>query len=179
MKYKRGAARAAAALVLAACTSAVLAPPASALCANVKRSVFFVEFGEGSDSLPPNLAAAFGAHLAPDLATGRYVDSYTILASGDLAEGADWDRASPETRAADRRLGERRAAALEAMIRAVGGPSLRPDMFRITIRDNRQVFTPDELAANPDLNPRVRAGIMAEIRDRAPERKKGEPVPLC
>ncbi len=176
-RFTGRSARAAAALLLAACAPAVLAPPASAMCANVKRSVYFVEFAPGSDALPPNLADAFGAHLAPDLGTGRYVDSYTILASGDLAEGAEWDSAPPEARASDHRLGERRAAALKAMIRAQD--STRDDMIQVTIRDNRQVFTDEELAANPALNPNVRAGIMAQIRDVPPNRKKGEPVPLC
>ncbi|HEY5721828.1 MAG TPA: hypothetical protein VIT45_05850 [Allosphingosinicella sp.] len=175
--FSGAAMRVAAALLLAAGASAVLAPPASAFCANVKRSVYFVEFAPGSDALPPNLAAAFSAHLAPDLGTGRYVDSYTILASGDLAEGAEWDSAPSEARASDRRLGERRGAALEAMIRARDLP--RDDMIQVTIRDNRQVFSADELAANPALNPNVRAGIMAQIRDVPPKRKKGEPVPLC
>lgn len=178
-KFGGAAARVAALLLLAGGASSVMAPPASAFCMSAKRSVFFVEFAQGSDSLPAELRSAFAAHLAPDLGVGRYVDSYTILASGDLAEGAEWDGAPAEARAADRLLGERRAAALEAMIRAETGTPLSGDRIRVTIRDNRQVFTDEELAANPALNPRLRAGIMADIRDVPPKRKKGEPVPVC
>lgn len=175
----RRAIRAAAALALAGCSAAIVAPPASAMCSNATRTVHFVEFAEGSDALPPNLKAAFDARLAPDLGTGRYVDSYTILASGDLAEGAEWDGAAAEARAADRRLGERRAAALEAMVREGSSTPLDADRVRVTVRENRQVFSDEQLAADPALNQRIRAGIMAEIRDRTPRRKKGEPVPVC
>jgi hypothetical protein len=176
----RSAGLAAAAWALAVIASAGFAPPASAFCSMATPNVFFFEFAPGEHEVPPALVRAFVAHLFPDLAGGdRYVDSYTILASGDLAEGPEWDDATPAAQAADHLLGEKRAAAIEAMIRKDAGPSVRSEVFRVFVRPNRQVLTASDMAANPALTPRVRAGVRADVRDRPVEREKGEPVPLC
>ena len=152
--------------------------PAMAYCSSSERSVFFVEFEQGSAALPAGVRGRLAARLLPSLSGGRYVDSYFILASGDIAEGSDWEAAPDSARAADRKLGEARSASIRAMLKAQPKP-LRTRSIEVKVRDNRQVFSDQELQANPALNPRIRAGIVADVRTRAPKRRKGEPVPLC
>jgi hypothetical protein len=106
------------------------------------------------------------------------VSSYIVLASGDIAEGADWDKAQETARAADRQLGEARSASIRAMLAALPG-ALRSSHVQATVRQNRQAFSAEEMRANPLLNARVRAGIAADIRMRAPKRKSKKPVPVC
>lgn len=154
------------------------ADPAQALCASSERRVFFVEFDAGSTKLDEALSGRLSSFLLPSVTGGRYVTSYIVLASGDIAEGADWDKAQETARAADRRLGEARSASIKAML--AGLPeTLRSGHVQATVRQNRQVFSEEEVRANPSLNARVRAGIVADIRMRAPKRKSKKPVPVC
>jgi CII-binding regulator of phage lambda lysogenization HflD len=101
-----------------------------------------------------------------------------VLASGDIGEGADWTHASARARSADRKLGGARAEAIANMLHALP-QELRSDSIQSKVRDNRQVFGEPQLRANPFLNARIRAGIVAEIRAREDESRKGEPIPLC
>lgn len=155
----------------------VQAVPAAA-CISSERSVFYVEFDDGSAALPGATAERFRAHLLPSISGQKYVDSYFILASGDVAEGAAWNAAPARTRAADVRLGWVRYGAIRAMLESQPRP-LRSKSISVKIRDNRQVLTEAEMRANPRLTLRTRAAIVADIRIRAPKPRKGEPVPTC
>lgn len=159
------------------CFAAGAYSPRAEACMNSERAAAFFEFPNGSAVLPEGAAEAFRLDLRSRLADGRYVDSYQILASGDLAEGAEWAQAPAEARLADRRLGEARAEAIRALIGA-GPPELRSTAITVTIRENRQVFTPDQIKGDPRLNERLRAGVAADIRERM-ELPKGSPVPVC
>jgi hypothetical protein len=152
--------------------------PARALCVSSERRVFFVEFDEGSTKLDEALSGRLSSFLLPSIAGGRYVTSYIVLASGDIAEGVDWDNAEEKARDQDRRLGEGRSASIRAMLAALP-EALRSGHVQATVRQNRQVFSAAEIRANPSLNARVRAGIAADIRMRAPRRKSKKPVPVC
>jgi hypothetical protein len=152
--------------------------PAAAYCATSDRKVLFVEFARGSAALANTVTERLNAQLLPEISQGRYIASYYILASGDLAEGSVWESAGTAERLADRKLGEARSASIKAMLEAQPG-SLRSKTIEVKIRDNRQVLTEQELQANPLLNVRVRAGIVADVRMRAPKRRKGSPVPVC
>jgi hypothetical protein len=154
------------------------ANPAQAMCSSSERRVFFVEFDDGSAKPDETLPERLSALLLPSTAGGRYVSSYTVLASGDIGEGADWDRAPESARAADRRLGETRSASIKAML-ATLPEALRSGLVQVTVRQNRQIFSEEELRANRSLNARVRAGIVADIRVRPPKRKSKKPVPVC
>jgi hypothetical protein len=140
--------------------------------------VFFVEFDDGSAKLDSALSERLSAFLLPSITSGRYVSSYIVLASGDIGEGADWDNAPESARAPDRRLGEARSTSIKAMLAALP-EALRSGHVQATIRQNRQIFSEEEMRANPSLNPRVRAGIVADIRVRTPKRKSKKPVPVC
>jgi len=150
----------------------------AAACASSERSVFYVEYDEGSAALPGSIAERLRAQLLPSLSGQKYVASYYVLASGDVAEGAAWDSAPQAARAADHRLGEARSEALRSLLEAQPEP-LRTGTIEVKVRDNRQLLTEAELRANPRLSPRTRAAIVADIRIREPEQFKGRPVPLC
>ena len=160
------------------CSERELQPSPAKACATSERSVFFVEFDDGSAALPASVGERLSAQLLPSISGQKYVDSYFILASGDVAEGAAWNEAPQSARAADVRLGWVRYAAIRAMLKSQQRP-LRSKTIGVKIRDNRQVLTEAEMQANPRLNPRVRAAIVADIRIRAPKPRKGRPVPTC
>lgn len=150
----------------------------AAACVSSQRSVFFVEFEEGSAVLPEPLAERFRAQLLGSISGQKYVASYGILASGDVAEGTPWNDASESVRAADLRLGQARAAILRAMLKRQPKP-LRSKAIEVTVRGNRQVFTEAQLRADPRLNHRIRGAIVADVRTRSPRPRKGQPVPTC
>ncbi|HEX8215534.1 MAG TPA: hypothetical protein VF582_08705, partial [Allosphingosinicella sp.] len=74
------------------------ADSAQAMCSSSERRVFFVEFDDGSAKPDETLPERLSALLLPSTAGGRYVSSYTVLASGDIGEGANWDNASESAR---------------------------------------------------------------------------------
>ena len=150
----------------------------AAACATSERSVFFVEFDDGISALEGATAERFRAQLLPFLTAPKYVDSYYVLASGDVGEGADWNAASERARSDDLALGRARSVAIRAMLDAQP-KQLRSKSIEVKIRDSRQVLTEAEMQANPRLNARVRAAIVADIRTRADRPRKGRPVPVC
>lgn len=169
------------ALALALCASGpagASSASAAMLCSTAERSVFFVEFAEGSATLTTEVQGRFFSHIFPQLAGGRYVDSLYVLASGDIAEGADWDKASAEARAADHGLAQKRIEAIRAMILS-SGQEIGSAPIEVKARENKQVLSAEEMAANPDITAQVRAGIAATIRDRAPAAPAGQPMPVC
>jgi hypothetical protein len=169
-----------AALLAAALLGAVVGhgAPADAYCGSSDRKLFYVLFETGSAVPGKDLRARLTAYLSPSVSADSRVASYYVLASGDIGEGADWAGASMRARSADKALGAARAAAIASLLHTLP-PALRADSIELKIRENRQVFSQAELRANPFLNPRIRAGIVAYIRPREDERRKGEPVPLC
>lgn len=148
------------------------------LCSTSERSVFFVEFAEGSATLTTEVHGRFFSHIFPRLAGGRYVDSLYVLASGDIAEGDDWDKASAQARLADQALAQERIEAIRAMISGAGS-ELGSAPIEVKARENKQVLSAEEMAANPDITQQVRAGIAATIRERTPAAPAGQPVPVC
>lgn len=154
------------------------AVPARAVCSTATRVVHFVEYPEGGAALTPEIERRFADEISSHLREGRVVESYYVLASGDIAEGAAWDAAAPDQRSADRRLGEARAASLRDMLARMVG-ALRSPRVEVKIRDNRQVFSAAELAADPRLNQRLRAGVAVTIRAPAPVVPEGQPAPVC
>lgn len=169
-----------AALLAAGLLGAVvdLGTPADAYCGSAERRVFYVMFETGSAVPGKDLRERLAAYLSASVSADSRVASYYVLASGDIGEGADWAGASMRARSADKALGAARAAAIDSLLRALP-PALRADSIELKIRENRQVFSPAELRANPFLNPRIRAGIVADIRPREDGSRKGEPVPVC
>gem|GEM_PF-7091327 len=147
-------------------------------CVSSERSVFYVEYDDGSAALPASVGERLREQLLPSISGQKYVDSYFILASGDVAEGAPWDAANESARAADVRLGWVRYAAIRAMLESQPR-LLRSKTIKVKIRDNRQVLSEAEMQANPSLTLRTRAAIVADIRIRAPKPRKGRPVPTC
>ena len=157
--------------------SQLTVPPAAA-CVTSDRPVLFFEFPQGSSVLSDNAATLFRIDMQYHISGGKYVDAYNILASGDLAEGEQWSAASTDIRAADRRLGESRAKAIVAMI-AAQPKEIRSLEVRVNVRENRQVFTAEQLRSDTRLSERLRAGVSADVRVRAKKRRKGAPAPLC
>ncbi|HEY0412441.1 MAG TPA: hypothetical protein VGD66_04800 [Allosphingosinicella sp.] len=137
-----------------------------------------MEFKTGSSIVGTNVRERLTAYLLPSMSADLRIASYYVLASGDIGEGADWTHASVRARSADKKLGAARAASIEAMLHTLP-KELRSESIELKVRDNRQVFGEAELRANPFLNPRIRAGIVADVRAREDESRKGEPVPLC
>lgn len=166
---------AAAMILVLNCSMAV---PQAAACVTSDRPVFFFEFPQGSSVLSAHAATSFRIDMHYQISGGKYVDAYDILASGDLGEGEQWTAASPESRAADRRLGESRAKAIAKMI-ASQPKEIRASTVRTTVRENRQVFTEEQLRSDPRLNERLRGGVAADVRERPKKRPKGAPVPVC
>ncbi len=158
-------------------TSQTHVQPAVA-CVGSIRTVFFFEFPPGSSSLAGHAATSFRIDMQYHVSGGKYVDAYNILASGDLAEGEQWSSATAQARLADNRLGEARAQAIRAMI-ASQPKEIRSSEVRINIRENRQVFTAEQLTSDPRLNERLRAGVSADVRIRRKKRRAGVPVPVC
>lgn len=150
----------------------------AAACVTSQRPVLYFEFPQGSSVLSDAAATLFRIEMQYYISGGKYVDAYNVLASGDLAEGEQWSAASAETRAADRRLGDSRAKAIVAMI-ATQPKEIRSSEVRVSVRENRQVFTAEQLRSDTRLNERLRAGLSADVRVRVKKRRKGEPVPLC
>lgn len=150
----------------------------AAACVPLERSVFFVEFDQGSAILPQPIAERFRAQLLGSISRQKYVAAYGIVASGDVAEGTPWNEASESDRAADLRLGQARAEFLRAMLKRQP-KQLRSKAIETSIRGNRQVFTEAQLRANPRLNQRIRGAIVTDIRTRSPKPRKGQPVPTC
>jgi hypothetical protein len=153
------------------------ASPAAA-CVSSERSVFFVEFEEGSAAVPGGFAERLAAQLLPSISGQKYVASYSVVASGDVAEGAPWDAAPESARAADLKLGRARSVSLRTVLETQPRP-LRSKSIQVTVRGNRQVFSEAELQANPRLNPRIRGAVVADIRVRSAKPRKGRPVPTC
>lgn len=154
------------------------ASPVNAYCGSSDRRVFYVEFKAGSSTVGESLRRRLMAYLLPSISADSYVASYYVLASGDIGEGADWARATARARSSDKKLGAARAASIESMLKSLP-EALRSGSIELKVRENRQVFGQAELRANPFLNPRIRSGIVADIRVREGSSRRGQPVPLC
>lgn len=145
----------------------------AALCSGPP-TVTYVDFAPGSAELPQRIAYNHVARLAPLVSPSSKIVSYSILAMGDLAEGEEWEQASPAARKADQVLATARAQALRRMLRRL--PSrFRTGYVGTEVRENRQVFTPEQLFAEPGLNDRVRAVVRTWFRYTLP----GGIVPAC
>jgi hypothetical protein len=162
-------------LLIATFCAAVAVPGTAWSCSSSERVVHYVEFAPGSWAVSD---ASFIQLLyrITRVRAGRPVDSYRILASGDLAEGMEWQHAAPRARERDRRLGRARVNALRNYLRRLPR-SHRARVITHAVRANRQVFTADEQTANPALTDRLRAVVVADLR--FPRLPQGQPVPLC
>ncbi len=100
---------------------------------------------------------------------------YTVIASGDIAEGDDFDRASADARASDRALGQARLAALETAILA----DVPTASIETVLRDNRQVYTEAARAVDPLLSDDVRAAVFVRLEPPPSIPVPGQPVPTC
>jgi hypothetical protein len=162
---------------LAIVSLAIPAGPAAA-CSSSERVVSYAEFARGGAEPTGDFAARLLDRMIARVPAGMKVDSYYILASGDVAEGAEWTAASPQTKAADTALGEARVAALRTLLDALP-PALRSDHVSAHIRDGRQLFTSQQRAENPALTDALRAAVVADVRPDLPPPAPGEPVPVC
>lgn len=154
---------------------ALAAGPArgAAFCSSTP-TVTYVHFPIGSAQLPDRVASEHVAKLAPLISSSSRLVSYSILAMGDLAEGAEWDNASAEARTADRALASARAAALRLMLRRL------PKRYRTRFvgahaRPSRQLFTVEQQLAEPGLHNGVRAVVRTWFRYVLP----GGIIPTC
>lgn len=158
---------------MAAALLLVAAGPAHGFCGGATRLLMPIEFAPGSAALEPGLAARAEGFAAAHGPVGTGIDSFAVTVMGDLGEGAEYDAASAEARAADKALAEARLAAIRA---ALAG---RKPITDVRLRETRQLFSAEDLAKNPMLNDRVRAGLFLSVMAPRPRVKKGQPVPVC
>ncbi|NIJ21770.1 hypothetical protein FHS95_003481 [Sphingomonas naasensis] len=151
----------------------VAAGPAHGFCGGVTRLMMPIEFAPGSAALAPGLAARVQGFAQAHGPAAADIDSIAVTVMGDLGEGAEYDGASTEARAADKALAEARLAAIRAQLDP-GKP-----ITDAKLRETRQIFTAEDVARNPMLNDRVRAGLFLSMMVPRGPVKKGEPVPLC
>jgi hypothetical protein len=166
--------------LLGALAAAPMIVPAgrATACSSSERVVSYAEFAPGGVQPAGDFAARLRARMGGAVRPGNRVDSYHILASGDVAEGADWNAASAEGKQADTRLGEARVAALRGLIESLP-PELRSPHVSVHVREGRQLFTSAQTAQNPALTEALRGAIVADIRPDLPPPRPGEPVPVC
>lgn len=165
-----------AAFALAALAMAMLLPSATAhaTCGGAHILLMPIEFAQGSSALAPGLAARVTGFASAHGAPGEAIDSLAITVMGDLGEGAEHDAAAAEARAADKALAEARLA----VIRAALAPLAKP-VTDAKLRPTRQIFSTADVARNPMLNDRVRAGLFLSMMVPRGRVKPGEPVPVC
>jgi hypothetical protein len=166
--------------LLIALVAASLSFPAgrAAACSSSERVVSYAEFAPGAAEPTGAFAAQLLERMTRVVGSGMRVASYRIVASGDVAEGVDWNAASPEMKQADTALGEARVARLRALIDNLP-PALRSGHVSTHVREGRQLFTSEQRSENPALTDGLRAGIVADIRPDLPAPRPGEPVPVC
>lgn len=158
---------------------AALAAAALTCSAPSQLDRLLVEFPDGS----AEPAAALDGQLQAlwQAAMLRSVDDYVIVGyrivgSGDIAEGEARATASTEARAADDELGRARVALMADAVRGRGAPEAQIDAI---LREGRQVFTAEQMAADPALTDQVRGGVFLLSEVPRPEPVPGEPVPVC
>lgn len=158
--------------IIAEAALLVAAGPAQGACGGATQLLMPIEFDPGSAALEPlaprvrRFALAYGP-------AGTDIDSIAVTVMGDLGEGAEYDGASAEARAADKALAEARLAAIRARL-DFGKP-----LTDVNIRATRQIFGAEDVAANPMLNDRVRAGLFLSMMVPRGPAKPGQPVPTC
>jgi len=126
-------------------------------------AVTYVTFAPGSAQLPEGVLNAHLKKVGPRMYPGTTMVSQQVLAMGDIAEGEAWERASAEERKADRALAEARGAALRAMLAQVRR-RYRAERITVDVRENRQLFTPEQLAQEPELSDGLRAIVRTWFR---------------